>query len=141
MRVLIALFLVGWLAILPPFFTNGKCTAEFEAVSSRFETQRNNISKLEPAKKWLDDSGDHYAEITQSSCRASRPRFIADCGNGSILYLKVPVKERVCRMYRDDATRVQLHYDDKGRLARIISEMAPYKSLPLPGGNAVHWAN
>lgn len=140
MRWFLAIVVLSWLAILPPFFTDGKCTDEFEAASTRFETHKSEISKLVTAKKWLTTSEDNYSEITQPSCRAARPRFIAACSSGSILYVVVPVKDRICSLYRDDATRVQLHYDDKGNLSKILSDMAPFKSLPLPGGGAIHWS-
>jgi len=49
------------------------------------------------------------------------------------------VKNLVCSAYRDDEVRIQLHYDDRDRLARVLVVMNPYKSLPLPGF-MLHWA-
>jgi len=51
------------------------------------------------------------------------------------------VQNRICRFYRDDGIRVQLQYDDRSRLARMITEMNPFLSLPLSWlGVTLHWA-
>jgi hypothetical protein len=50
------------------------------------------------------------------------------------------VQDRICRIYRDDTTKVQLQHDERDRLRTIISDMAPYRSLPLPWGAYLHWA-
>lgn len=58
-----------------------------------------------------------------------------------MVYAQVPVENLVCRIYRDDEIRVQLHYDERSRLARIVTEMSPSRHLPLPwSGHSVHWA-
>jgi len=82
-----------WLLLLPPLFTGGDCTREFEAEASR---------------------------------------------DGPLLVARVPVANAVCRLYRDDEIRVQLQYDDRGRLGRAQADMNPYRSLPIQG-HTIHW--
>lgn len=54
---------------------------------------------------------------------------------------RVPVKDRICSIYRDDEIRVQLHYDEHDRLSRLEADMSPFKSLPIPFMNTtIHWA-
>jgi hypothetical protein len=52
----------------------------------------------------------------------------------------VPVRNLVCKVYRDDEIRVRFFYDELGRLSRTSVDMQPFYSLPLPGGVAIHWA-
>ena len=75
-------------------------------------------------------------------CRSSsRWWLLGQCGPGSAIYASVPLKNAICRVYRDDAVTVQLHFTEKDRLARVQVDMAPYRSLPLPVLNTtVHWA-
>jgi hypothetical protein len=53
----------------------------------------------------------------------------------------VPVRNEICRVYRDDSVLVQLRYDARNRLARTQVDMAPFKSLPIPFMHAaIDWA-
>src|SRR5216117_1729692 len=79
--------------------------------------------------------------VSAEQCRRAKPRFVAACGSGVLVHVVVPVQNRICRFYRDDEIRVQLQYDDRNRLARMVTEMNPFRSLPLPWlGFALHWA-
>lgn len=79
--------------------------------------------------------------VSPEACRRVKPRFLDRCGPGALVYATVPVRNWVCRTDRDGSVEVQLHYDDKDRLARFGSEMKPYRSLPLPfSDTAIHWA-
>ena len=62
------------------------------------------------------------------------------CGSGALVYAVVPVNNRICSFYRDDGIKVQLHYDERDRLIRMVTDMNPFKSLRLPFvGVTVHW--
>ena len=42
--------------------------------------------------------------------------------------------------HRDQDIRVQLHYTEKERLARVHVDMAPLRSLPIPAlATTIHW--
>ena len=57
------------------------------------------------------------------------------------MYARVPVKNQLCRLYRDSEVKVQLQYDERGSLLRMATDMDPYKSLPIPFvGITLHWA-
>ena len=71
---------------------------------------------------------------------ALMPRFLSHCASGTLVYADVPVENAICRLYRDEDIRVQLQYDERGRLARTQVDMDPYKSLPIPGmERQFHW--
>ncbi len=80
-------------------------------------------------------------QISVEQCRQAKPRFLSQCGVGPLVYARVPIQNSVCRFYRDSDIRIQLQYDGLGRLARIASDMNPYRSLPVPfTAFALHWA-
>jgi hypothetical protein len=111
-----------WLGLAPPLFTDGACTAEFEFHSARI-------------------AADRAALLTLDDCRRAKPRFLDHCGPGPLVYARVPVNNWVCRLYRDDEARLQLHYDDLGRLLRVQTDMNPFKFVRVPYVNTtVYWA-
>ncbi len=128
-----------WLALMPPLFTGGACTAEFEQEAARIEADRKSLATPSIALAYFRARGIPSALYSLQECRRARPRSVANCGDGPLIYAKAPVKNLVCSVYRDDEVRVQLHYDDRDRLARVVVDMNPYKSLPLPGF-MLHWA-
>ena len=79
--------------------------------------------------------------VSAEQCRRVKPRFVEVCGSGVLVHAVVPVQNRICRFYRDDGIRVQLQYDNRNRLARMVTEMNPFRSLPLSWlGINLHWA-
>ena len=79
MRTSAVLLLVSgvWPVLLPPFFTHGACTAEFDAANDA----RNGASQ---------------------------------------------------RHYQDSSIRLQLGYNSMLQLARVQTDMKPYRTLKLP---------
>lgn len=69
-----------------------------------------------------------------------KPRFLDRCGSGPLVVVEVPVSNWVRKAYRDDATRIQLHDDERHRLIRIVSDMKPFRYLPLPWGGSIDGA-
>lgn len=131
---------VVWLALMPPLFTDGKCTAEFEAASKRLETERKAIASPERAASYWRESHVRHAVMSPEECRRRKPRMLERCGDGALVIAWVPVRNTICSLYRDDTVRVYLQYDKYDRLARMQLEMSPYKSLPLPFlGTTLHW--
>jgi hypothetical protein len=135
----VAVVVLVWILLLPPLFTDGACTAEFERETARIEADRKAISTPERAAAYFRDRGIPYSVYSLSQCRRAKPRSVMNCGDGPLVFAKAPVKNLVCSVYRDDDVRIHLHYDDRDRLARVAIDMNPYKSLPLPGF-VIHWA-
>ncbi|HEX4781654.1 MAG TPA: hypothetical protein VH301_12915 [Usitatibacter sp.] len=131
---------VVWLALAPPLFTDGACTAEYQAENARLEAGRDSIGTSVAADGWYSSRGVPHAVLSVDECRHRKPRNLPGCGEGITLVAKVPVTNLVCRIYRDDEIAVTLQYDARDRLARRYVEMNPFKSLPLPWGGALHWA-
>jgi hypothetical protein len=139
-RLVVALALV-WLALLPPLFTNGACDAEFDRVGSQVEKDRKALASPTLAQGYWAARQVPGRVISAEQCRVSRLRFIESCGAGELLYVSVPVQNRVCRFYRDSGITVQLHYDGLGRLSQLRTDMNPFKFLPLPWlGITLNWA-
>jgi hypothetical protein len=137
---LLALVAVAWAALSPPLFTDGACSAEYDAENKRLEAGRPSLASPSAADAWFSERGIPHAMLSVDDCRKRKPRTLSRCGDGQLLVAKVPVKNLVCRIYRDDEIAVMLQYDQRDRLERMESEMHPYKSLPLPGGHTLHWA-
>ena len=138
---LAVLLALGWAAILPPLFTRGACTAEFEAESRRIDADRAGLPDPARAEDYWRKRAIAFYFVSNESCRRSRPRFVVECGGGPLIYARVPVRNEVCRVYRDDSILVQLQYDSRNRLARTQVDMAPFKSLPIPFMHtAIDWA-
>jgi hypothetical protein len=131
----------AWALLMPPLFTGGACTAEFEAESNRIDADRAALSDPARAAAYWGKRAIAYYNLSKETCRRARPRFLADCGDGPLVYARVPVANPVCRIYRDDSILVQLQYDARNRLARTQVDMAPFKSLPIPHTRwVIDWA-
>jgi hypothetical protein len=46
--------------------------------------------------------------------------------------VSVPVKNRVCRLYRDSSIRMQLGYNKMQQLVHMQTDMNPFHMLKLP---------
>jgi hypothetical protein len=137
----LAVVVLAWIALLPPLFTRGACTREFDAESRRIDADRARLGDPPHAMQYWQSRQVPAFSLSKETCRRARPRFLADCGDGVLVYARVPVANLACRIYRDDSVLVQLQYDDRNRLARTQVDMSPYKSLPLPWlGTVIHWA-
>lgn len=129
-----------WLVLAPPLFTGGACSEEFEAENVRLAREGRTLQRAESARDYFRGRGVPVSLITPDQCRQVKPRFLARCGAGPLVYAKVPVKNKVCSFYRDDSIQVQLQYNERGFLAAFNTEMAPFKSLPIPfTSSAIHW--
>lgn len=138
-KVLIVVGLL-WLALLPPLFTDGACNAEYEQVEALVAAHKKELGSPGTAQAFLRTQGLDATILTTDDCAKAKPRFLWQCGSGTLVFAHVPVRDRICRFYRDDSTRIELHFDRRDRLAKTVTEMKPYKYLPLPGGRAIHWA-
>lgn len=135
-----AILAVIWIALLPPLFTGGKCTAEFDAAAQRIEADRKAIASPERAAAYWRERQVRHAVMSPEQCRRKKPRTLERCGDGGLVIAFIPVRNTICSLYRDDTVRVYLQYDMFDRLARMHMEMSPYKSLPLPFlGSTLHW--
>ena len=119
-------------ALLPPLFTHGACTAEFNAVSDRLEAARPELLTLPRAREFLTTHGMSYQALSARQCETVRPREVEMCPSGQLRRGAVPVTNRVCRYYRDDSVRFQLAFNVHDQLIRIQTDMHPYRMLKLP---------
>ena len=140
MRWFLAAVGLLWIVLAPPLFTDGACTREFEGEVKRVESDRAALATLSAARQYWNGRGVEYRVLTLEQCRRARLKFLDQCGPGPLVYATVPVSNLVCRIYRDDEIKVQLHYTEKERLARVHVDMAPFRSLPVPGLEPIHWA-
>ena len=123
---------VVWLALMPPLFTNGACTAEFDREASRLTVNQKALDSPTHAQEYWSSRQVPVSVISAKQCRRARPRFVDACSSGDIVFASVPVQNHVCRVYRDSEIRIQLHYDDRNRLSRMVTDMNPFRALPLP---------
>jgi hypothetical protein len=135
------LLLVLWIALMPPFFTDGACTAEFDAEAKRLDKDMALLATPALAAAYWKTRQIGSTVTSGERCRAARPAYVERCTPGSSVYSTIPVVNRVCSFYRDDMIKILLQYDNAERLMRVQTDMKPYKSLPLPlTGKTVYWA-
>ena len=137
---LVLLLVVIGLVLMPPLFTAGACTNEFDAEAARIGRDIAKLSSPEAASRYWSGRKVAHSVVPVEQCRRARPRWLQSCGGGPIVHAKVPVTNTVCSVYRDNEIRVRLFYDERDRLAQTQFDMNPYQSLPLMGGITLHWA-
>lgn len=131
---------VVWLALMPPFFTDGACTAEFDQVARQIQDNRPALASSASAQAYWNSVHVQAQLITAAGCRTTRPRFVDSCGPGDLLYVAVPIQNKICHFYRDSDVRVQFQYDDRGRLRQLQADMKPFKFFSLPWlGLELYW--
>jgi hypothetical protein len=136
--LVIALF---WAIFLPPFFTDGACTAEFNAVARQVQDNKAAFASPSSALQYWQSQYVRVQVVTSEACHRSRPRFVDVCGPGDLLYVAVPIQNKVCHYYRDSSVRVQFQYDDRGRLRQYEAAMDPFKYFSIPWtGIKFYWA-
>jgi hypothetical protein len=126
---------------LPPLFTNGACTAEFEQASGDLEHLRSELLTLGAAIAYLSAHRMVYGTVSPERCELSPPRDVEVCPGGPIVIVEVPVKNRICRYYRDATIRQQLAFNRAEQLVRLQTDMNPFHFLKIPVLNTeVDWA-
>jgi hypothetical protein len=129
----VALIVAAVVASLPPFFTHGACTAEFDAVGQLLEHGRPELLTLSAAQRYLDAHALAYRVISAQRCESAPPlRDVETCPGGPLLLGAVPVKDRICRYYRDGSVRFQLGFNSRFQLVHIQTDMEPYGIMRLP---------
>jgi hypothetical protein len=131
----IRLFLVIaaiWLIALPPFFTDGACTAEFNHAALQIDEQKPQFASPALAKEYFTSSHIPFQVISPERCRVSKLRDMDRCGPGDLVRAAIPVKNLVCRIYRDSTIRVDLQFDQRGRLRQLQTQMDPFKYFSVP---------
>jgi hypothetical protein len=127
--VITSLIIAGVLVLLPPFFTRGACTAEFDAASDEIERARSQMASLELAETYLRSRTLPYSVLSAQRCESFPPPGVESCPGGPLLLVEIPIKNRVCRYYRDDSVHVQLGYNQWRQLVRLQTDMNPYHTL------------
>lgn len=138
-RLILVIVLI-WLFLIPPFFTDGACTAEFDQVARQIQDNKPALSSSASAQAYWNSVQVPIQVISAERCRVSRPRFVDSCGPGDLLYVAIPIQNKVCHFYRDSDVRIQLQYDDHGRLRQLQADMKPFKFFSLPWlGLKLYW--
>jgi len=138
---LVLLILAGIGAAIPPFLTDGACTAEFDAVGDRLERSRPQLLTLAQAQAFLKAQGMAYEALTPERCSAWHPReLVVECPAGMLLVGLVPVANKVCRYYRDPNVLFQLAYNARQQLVHIQTDMKPYTIVHTPWGAELYLA-
>lgn len=140
--VLVLLLLAAGIAVtLPPFFTDGACQREFDAVADLLDRGRPNLLTLSQAEAYLKAHGLSYETLTPERCSAWHPRDIeVECPGGMLLVGVVPVTNRVCRYYRDRNILFRLGYNPRAQLVHLQTDMKPYQILHTPWGTELNVA-
>jgi hypothetical protein len=139
-RVFLGIALI-WVVLMPPFFTDGACTAEFDKVARDIQENKPSFGSLASAQAFWSSTPASVQVISAARCRVLRPRFVDSCGPGDLLYVSVPIQNRICRYYRDSEVRVRFQYDDRGRLRQLQADMKPFKFFSFPWlGMKLYWA-
>jgi hypothetical protein len=138
-RLMLVIALV-WLALIPPFFTDGACTAEFNKVARQIQDNKPSLASSASAQEYWNSLRVPAELITAARCRVSRPRFVDSCGPGDLLFVTIPIQNKICHFYRDSDVRVQLQYDAHGRLRQLQADMKPFKFFSFPWlGLKLYW--
>jgi hypothetical protein len=116
-------------ALLPPFFTHGRCTAEYDADTALIEGNRAGLQTLAQAESYLGTHAIRYTTISAEDCADGPPDGVSACSDGPLLIAWLPVRDRICSWYRDDKVTVQLAYDHRLALVRMQTDMSPYKKV------------
>lgn len=139
-RVLLVVAVI-WAILLPPFFTDGACTAEFNNVARQIQDNKPSLASPTSALSYWNSVHVPVQLISAERCHVSKPRFVDECGRGDLLYVTVPIQNKVCHFYRDSDVRIQLQYDDQGRLRQLQADMKPFKFFSLPWrATPLYWA-
>ena len=72
-RLLVVLALV-WLALMPPLFTAGACTAEYEAAAALADTHRPALKSPEAALQFFRGQSIEASLLTPEDCARAKPR-------------------------------------------------------------------
>ena len=141
MRYFFLILVLGWLAIMPPFFTHGACDAEFDREAAEVASNPGAFSSPELARSYWESKSVSHSVLSADQCRHRFLKFVDSCGPGLLVYAAVPVKSGICRFYRDESITIQFRYSEDGRLERVETDMKPFKSLKLPFiDKTIYWA-
>jgi hypothetical protein len=87
---------------------------------------------LTRAEGYLTSHAIPYGVLTAERCESAPPRDVEICPGGPVLLAAVPVKDRICRFYRDDRVRIQLGFNAALQLVRLQTDMHPFRILKSP---------
>lgn len=118
---------------MPPLFTHGACTAEFDTFGGQIEGERMSLATLGAAETYVATRKIPYELVTAERCEHAPPREVDGCTGGPIVLAAMPIRNKICRFYRDDRIPLQL--------VRIQTDMKPFHMLKAETlGFEVDWA-
>jgi hypothetical protein len=141
-RVFLALVVIGVpVALVPPFFTHGACTAEFASVTDSYQGLRPELATLSQAQHYFESRSMRYQLLSAERREHWPTREVVLCPGGPVMLVGIPVQNRICRYYRDAHIRLQLGFIPRQQLVAIQTDMHPFQMMELPAlGLEVDWA-
>jgi hypothetical protein len=142
-KLLVGLLIIGvLLAFVPPFLTRGSCTAEFDAVTDAWNGIRAEFATLARAEAYLRARAQPYRLLPAERCDSFPTREdVIVCPGGAVLLIALPVRNPVCRYYRDRSIRLQLGFNTRQQLVHVQTDMHAYGILRLRlVGFELYWA-
>src|SRR5260221_12468246 len=109
---IVLLVVVVWLALMPPLFTGGACTKEFDDETAHVARDVANLRSPDAASRYWTGRGVPHSMVSVDECRKAKPRWLQSCGGGPIVHAPVPGKNLVCKPYPADGIPVRLFYDE-----------------------------
>jgi len=132
MLLVLLIIAIAAVLLLPPFLTRGACTAEFDAVGTMLEGARPDLLTLAQAQRYLTARAIAFQVLSAERCESAPPAEVQSCPPGPLLLGAVPVRNRICRFYRDASVRFQLQFNAHSQLTGIQTDMNPYQILKMP---------
>jgi len=129
--LIVVLVTIAVAGLLPPVFTRGACTAEFDAVGTMLEQARPQMLTLASAQEYLNAHALAFQILSAERCESSPPPDVVSCPSGPLLLGAVPVRNQICRFYRDTSVRFQLGFNTRSQLIGIQTDMNPYRILKM----------
>ncbi len=142
-KAFLALLIIGGLlSLVPPFLTGGSCTAEFNGVTDFYQGVRGELATLAQAQDYLRAAALPYRVVSPERCDSFPTRDeVIVCPGGPVLVIALPVKDWVCRYYRDPTIRLQLGFNARRQLVHLQTDMHPYGIVRLkPSRFELYWA-
>ena len=91
MLKVLAVVAIVWIALMPPLFTNGDCTREFDAQAKRLQADGKALATLPAAVEYWRGRSVPARVLSVEQCRRARNKFIDHCGPGPLLIAEVPL--------------------------------------------------
>lgn len=76
---LLAIVVLIWLALMPPLFTDGACTVEFDRESALLAANQTSLATPALAQTYWTTRRIPVSIISAKQCRLARSKFVDSC--------------------------------------------------------------